>query len=321
MKKKLVSAIYFTYKRAILLDASLASIYKNFKNLDTKINIIYHFNEEHEQSYKYLFKKYSNKNIKVIKRSKSNFLEQDILFLLRPLNLLWLLRWKRIYRDFNNFKYLLENILKNIYTDFVMFVPDDQIFYKNTYIPNKVFDLILKNKYQTYYRFFTGDHFIGKYSLPKKMNVVQFTDQGIDFFRWSNKDAHAKYLWNYRFTIEGTVFHKDALIKLLKPMLYHNPITLEAVGLWESRFRNFFEYGISSNQRTAASYNINNVQNLVNTPNSSYDPDKLMEFYMRGYRIFYKHSDFDIKKLDIVPKNLLLKKLDNKSIVRYKDLL
>ena len=40
MKKKLVSAIYFTYKRAILLDASLDSIYKNFKNLDTKINII-----------------------------------------------------------------------------------------------------------------------------------------------------------------------------------------------------------------------------------------------------------------------------------------
>jgi hypothetical protein len=104
-------------------------------------------------------------------------------------------------------------------------------------------------------------------------------------------------------------------------MLYHNPITLEAVGLWESRFRNFFEYGISSNHRSAASYNINNVQNLVNTPNSSYDPDKLMELYMCGYRIFYKHSDFDIKKLDIVPKNLLLKKLDNKSIVRYKDLL
>jgi len=86
------------------------------------------------------------------------------------------------------------------------------------------------------------------------------------------------------------------------------------------RFKNFFEYGISSNHRTAACYYINNVQNLVNTPNSSYDPDKLMELYIRGYRIFYKHSDFDIKKLDIVPKNLLLKKLDNKSIVRYKDL-
>ena len=321
MKKNLVSAIYFSYKRAILLEASLNSIYKNFKNLDSKINVIYHFNKNHNQSYKNLVKKYSNKNINFIKRNKKNFFNQEIFFILRPLNLLWLLRWRAIYYDFNNFKYLLENVLKNINADFVMFVPDDQIFYKNTYIPNKVFDLILENKYQTYYRFFTGDHFVGKYSLPKKMKIDQFSDQGIDFFRWSNNDPYAKYLWNYRFTIEGTVFHKDALIKLLSPMLYHNPITLEAIGLWESRFRNLFEYGISSNIRTAASYNINNVQNLVNTPNSFYNVDKLMELYMRGYRIFYKQSDFDIKKLDIVPNNLLLRKLNNNSVVRYKDVI
>jgi len=321
MKKNLVSAIYFSYKRAILLEASLNSIYKNFKNLDSKINVIYHFNKNHNQSYKNLIKKYSNKNINFIRRKKKNFFNQEIFFILRPLNLLWLLRWRAIYYDFNNFKYLLENVLKNINTDFVMFVPDDQIFYKNTYIPNEVFELILENKYQTYYRFFTGDHFVGKYSLPKKMKIDQFSDQGIDFFRWSNNDPHAKYLWNYRFTIEGTVFHKDALIKLLSPMLYHNPITLEAIGLWESRFRNLFEYGISSNIRTAASYNINNVQNLVNTPNSFYNVDKLMELYMRGYRIFYKQSDFDIKKLDIVPNNLLLRKLNNNSVVRYKDVI
>lgn len=319
MKTK-VSAIYFTYKRAILLDASLKSIFKNFKNLNKKINIIYNFNKEHDESYRYLINKYSKKNIKFIKRSKKNFFSQNFFSILRPLNLLWLLKWKRIYYEFNNFKYLLEDLLKNIDTDFVTFVPDDQIFYKETYIPNKVFDLILKNKYHSYYRFFTGDHFAGKYSLPKKMRVEQFTDQGVDFFRWSNKDPYAKYLWNYRFTIEGTIFHKDALIKFLKPMLYHNPITLEAIGLWESRFRKFFVYGLSSNSRTAASYNINNVQNLVSTPNSNYNPDKLMELYMQGYEIFYKLSDFDNKKIDIVPNDLLLKKFNNKSIVRYKDL-
>ena len=320
MKKK-VSAIYFTYKRAILLDASLKSIFKNFKNLDKKINIIYNFNKEHDKSYRHLINKYSKKNIKFIKRSKKNFFSQNFFSILRPLNLLWLLKWKKIYYEFNNFKYLLEDLLKNIDTDFVMFVPDDQIFYKETYIPNKVFDLILDDKYQSYYRFFTGNHFTGKYSLPKKMRVQQFTDQGVNFFRWSNKDPHAKYLWNYRFTIEGTVFHKDALLKLLKPMLYHNPITLEAIGLWESRFRKLFEYGLSSNYRTAASYNINNVQNLVSTPNSNHNPDKLMELYMQGYELFYKMSDFGNKKIDIVPNNLLLKKFNNKSVVRYKDLI
>ena len=46
-----------------------------------------------------------------------------------------------------------------------------------------------------------------------------------------------------------------------------------------------------------------------------------MELDIPSHRIFYKHSDFVIKKIDIFLKNLLLKKLDNKSIVRYKDLL
>jgi hypothetical protein len=318
MKTK-VSAIYFTYKRAILLDASLKSIFKNFKNLDKKINIIYNFNKEHDESYRYLINKYSKKNIKFIKRVKKNFFSQNFFSIFRPLNILWLLKWRRIYYEFNNFKYLLEDLLKNIDTDFVTFVPDDQIFYKETYIPSKVFDLISENKYQSYYRFFTGDHFVGKYSLSKKMRVEQFTDQGVNFFRWSNKDPYAKYLWNYRFTIEGTIFHKDALIKLLKPMVYHNPITLEAIGLWESRFRNFFEYGISSNNRTAATFQINNVQNLVKNQCASFDPNILMNKYMNGYRMHYSLSDFNPDKLDIVPKKLFLKRNGSKfNIQTYK---
>jgi hypothetical protein len=46
-----------------------------------------------------------------------------------------------------------------------------------------------------------------------------------------------------------------------------------------------------------------------------------MELYMQGYEVFYKMSDFDNKKIDIVPNNLLLKKFNNKSVVRYKDLI
>jgi len=308
-----ISVIYFTYKRAILLDASLGSIQKNFINLDNNINVIYHYDSEHHPSYQKLLKNFS-KNVNFIKRTKKNIFSNNLLFLLRPLNLLWFLRWRKIVLDFSNFKYLLENILKNLKTDFVTLVPDDQIFYKKTLIPNKALELILKNKDQTYYRFFTGNHFKGKYSLPKKMNVDYYNDQGINFFKWSNEDMYAKNLWKYRFTIEGTIFHKDALIKFLEPILYHNPITLEALGLWESRLRNFFKYGISASERTAASFNINNVQNLVKTPNSGYSVDFLMKSYMDGAKISWNEKDFSREKCDIVPSKLYLKK-DNKNIL------
>ena len=45
----------------------------------------------------------------------------------------------------------------------------------------------------------------------------------------------------YRFTIEGTIYERKALLKFLRPFIYHNPITLEAIGLWEARTRDFFE--------------------------------------------------------------------------------
>ena len=99
-----VSAIYFTYKRAILLEASLKSIQKNFLNLDSDINVIYHYNSAHHQSYQKLLKNFS-RNVNFIQRTDKNILYNNPLFLLRPLNLLWFLRWRRIVLDFNNFKY------------------------------------------------------------------------------------------------------------------------------------------------------------------------------------------------------------------------
>lgn len=302
-----ISAIYFTYKRAILLDASLRSIQKNFVNLEKKINIIYHYDNKHEYSYQRLKKNFA-KNLNFIQRQEQSIFSNNISLLLRPLNVLWFLRWRKIFLEFNNFKYLLENILKNLKTEFVTFVPDDQIFYKKTFIPKMALDLISQSKEKTYYRFFTGDHFKGKYSLPKKMHIKYFNSENVNFFKWSNEDYYANNLWNYRFTIEGTVFHRDALVNFLKPILYHNPITLEALGLWESRFRGFFKYGISSSERTAATYNINNVQNLVKTPNSNNSPDLLMNYYINNYKIDWNIKDFIKSKLDIVPKKVVLKK-------------
>lgn len=306
MLNKNISAIYFTFKRAILLHASYESLIKNFENFNNELKIIYHYDEKHEHSYENFFASYPNLKENLIQRKNKNYFVNN-LKIFRPLNLLWLARWPKMFKEFNNFKYLLENILYNLKNDFVMFVPDDQIFYKKTIIPSKALELISNNKLNMYYRFFTGNHFIGKYSLDPKLNIETFNDNGIKFFKWSNKDKNARNLWNYRFTIEGTIFHKEGLLNLLKPMIYHNPITLEAIGLWESRFRGLFIDGLSAQDRTAATYNINNVQKLVETPNSFHNPDKLMEYYNRGYRLKYNLEDFDKSKLDIVPKNIVLK--------------
>ena len=316
MINKNISVIYFTYKRAILLQASYKSLNENFDNFNDDIKIIYHHNKLHEESYDKFFNENPFLKTNLIYREKKNYLTNN-LKILRPLNLLWIARWPKMFLEFNTFKYILEDVIKNMKNDFVMFVPDDQIFYKKTKIPKKALQLISENKDSMYYRFFTGNHFVGKYSLPPKLTLEKFQSDGVKFFKWSNKDKNAVNLWNYRFTIEGTIFHKDGLLKLLKPMIYHNPITLEAIGLWESRFRGLFVNGLSAEERTAATYNINNVQKLVNTPNSFHNADKLMEYYNLGYRLEYNEKDFDRNKLDIVPNKITLRHNSTDNILNF----
>ena len=118
MKNK-ISVIFFTYKRAILLDAALKSLINNSKDLISyPINIIYHHDKNHEKSYKLLNDRYKKK-VKFYKREKKSFYS-IFLKLLRPLNFLWLLRYPSMLRNYTNFKEILEIILQKNRNELVM---------------------------------------------------------------------------------------------------------------------------------------------------------------------------------------------------------
>ena len=278
---KNVSIIIFTYKRAILLDAALYFLFKNFKHLKLPVHVIYHCHPDHINSYNILKKKWVKKKVFFYERKKISVLNVLKFIIIRPLNILWLLKWPDILKKKNNFKFILEKILKNLKTDYVSLMPDDQIFFKKTIVSNKVFEIINNNKKSYFYRFFTGDHFKNYNFLPKKLKVKSYSDNFTPFFEWSHKNANFENspLWNYRFTIEGTIFHKNILLKLISSFLYHNPITLEAIGLWESRFRGFFSNGLSSKERSAAGFQINSVQNYVFHHNNNFCTEILMNAY------------------------------------------
>jgi len=317
-----VSLVIFTYKRAILLDEVLLSIFKNFKNLSLPIYVIYHSDPKHKKSYSILKKKWKNKKIIFYERKKVSIINLLKYFLINPLNFLWILRWPDILKNWNSFKFLLEKIIKNIKTEYVTMVPDDQYFFDKTIVSNKVFEIISKSRKDYFYRFFTGDHFKGYNSLPKKLKLKIYKDKFAPFFGWSHEKSTFRQspLWNYRFTIEGTVFHKDTLFKLISPYLYHNPITLEAIGLWESRFRGFFFNGLSSKKRTAAGFQINSVQKYVFHRNHNFSTEILMKAYLKGYRLLINRSIFKRDNFDVVPDNIFFKKKNSRKI-SYKNLI
>lgn len=302
MKK--ISLIIFSYNRAILLDVVLFYIFKNFKNKPKKIDIIYHYDKNHKRSYDILEKKWKKYNVYFHIRKKISIFKFGLL-IFRPLNLLWFIRWPSIIKYSNNFKLLLENIIDKNKNSFLSMVTDDQIFFKKTVIPNLIFDKLIKEK-KIFYRFFTGNHFKDNHKIHPKLKVVNYNKIKPKIFSWNTEDKYALASWKYRFTIDGTIYKKDDLLKLIKPMIYHNPITLEAIGLWESRFRGFFKIGYSTQKRTAAHYQINNVQQLVMNQCSNFNPDILMRAYLRGCKLKIDVNEFIENKFNILPKKIYL---------------
>jgi hypothetical protein len=313
-----VTLVLFTYNRAIILDSVLSSIFKNFKNVPDRIHIIYHYNKKHELSYEILKEKWKKFNIQFHIRKNISILNFFLLIFLRPLNIIWLLRWPAIIKNSNDFKFILERIIEKSRNNFITMVTDDQIFFEKTKIPNFIFERLTCEK-KTFYRFFTGNHFKDEHKIYENLKIENFENVKPKVFKWNLTDRFAFASWKYRFTIDGTIYKKNDLLELIKPIIYHNPITLEAIGLWESKLRGFFKYGYSAQKRTAAHYQINNVQKLVINQCSNFDPQVLMKAYELGYRLKINKKEFIKNKFNILPVKLNLYKKNK--VINYEKFL
>jgi CRISPR/Cas system CSM-associated protein Csm2 small subunit len=150
INKNTIDVIIFTYKRAILLDACIKSIIKFSSNINYPINIIYNYDKDHHKSYVKLKKIYGNK-IKFHTRNKKNIFN-DIRLLLRPLNIIWIYKWKRMLNNYSNFKDLLENILRDSKSELTMLCTDDTFFYKKNHINKKICEKIIKDGKNSWFR-------------------------------------------------------------------------------------------------------------------------------------------------------------------------
>lgn len=301
MKKK-ISVIFFSFKRAIILDSALSNIIKNSGHLiEYPINIILHQDHYHSKSYNLLKKRFKNK-IKIYTREKQNIFKQFFL-MFRPLNLIWILRYPWMLKNFTNFKIILETILKKKKSELIMMCTDDTIFYKKLKITKKIFEIINSQKKKIFFRSNFGLNLKGLYYAKK--NSYKFLDKKNNYIFWNAKNKNCNYHMKYHFQVEGAVYQRASLLKFLKPILYHNPITLEAIGYREAKLRGFFENTISQRDRTAVTYEVNSVQRdtrLRFDYRIQLNPLLMMNAYLNNY-ILYNPVPFKMKKFSkIIPK-------------------
>lgn len=314
-KNNRVTLVIFSYNRANQLNFLLKSVVKKIKHISYPIHIILKPSLKHEKSYDLLKKNWRSK-IKIYRRKKINYysLIKDLIFW--PLNLVWLFRWPSILTECNNFKSILQKIIIETKDSFIMISTDDQYIYKKTHFPEKVFSLLREHKEKITYRFNTSDKFKDENRLDPKMEIKYFDkNKKSKFFKWYNNDKYAKYVWKYRFHVDGSIYHRSSLLSFIKRFIFNNPITLEGIGLWESRFRNYFAIGLSSATRSNIGIQANNIQKLVNTPRSYFNINVLRIAFENGYNFHIKNSDIDENKHIYVPKDIFF--IKNGKIFSY----
>ncbi|WP_282629785.1 hypothetical protein [Empedobacter sedimenti] len=299
--------IIFSYNRAMQLDFLLRSIISRFKIDNYSIAVIYHTTGNHNIGYDLLKKKYKEYNfIKFYERSEGY-----------DLGILPALNCRSHFKFFNkyhfknkkrdNFKGLLENLLKSASHEFVMFDTDDGYFNSDFTISNDVLNLIRNNKTQVSYRNYVGENIEGYPDYVKDWGEFKLWDYYYD----NTKITH----WSYPFSVDGTIYHTKGLLSIISRVAYHNPITFEDRVFHFVKRNKLLGIGLSPKKSILNGTVLNRVSVDTNNAALNIDINFLNEKFIEGYElelVFPERSNH----VNIVPLIVSIKK-DNSSKVIY----
>lgn len=310
--KNSLQIIIFSFNRAMQLDCLIRSIFERIKNINYKIAIIFHCSEPHKLSYERLQEEYKSCGIlKFYERSASvSFRKDKLPYLFNSLNLARFIKHKYFRKKGDNFKRLTEDIIGISDMEFTMSLTDDGYFFDNVTIPEKLFEIIRNNPEQSSYRMYVGDNLVNFPSSIKK------TEYG---YNWNYLDSNLKDHWSYPFAVDATIYHTKSLLKIIKPVLYHMPVTLESTVLHLCKTKLYFTDGWSPFKSVFVGISLNRVANVLKGRSGNMNPDLLKEYFIEGYRLNY---DFIIPPLEtgIIPDKLILHNVNGeKKIIEIKD--
>ncbi len=296
---KNTTIVVFTYKRAFQLDAFIKSAIDYYPYLKLPINIVYHYDPIHDESYEKLFLKW-NDFIKVYKRGKNNS-SFNYFDLFRPFNLLWYLKFSWLRRYYDDFKDILLKIISNSKSPFFILSTDDQVFYKNVFIHEKIFETISLSP-KKYTMRLTSNFKFKDENIEKNLNKYQI--ENYKYLYWKASKQPKNTFWKYRFNVDGTIFETQYLYKFLNKFIFNMPTTLESIGLWESRFRGYYNECLGSHDRSFIGLQLSNIQTSINTPSAKFDLNYLMKLYLEDF--YLKTSDLEIneEKYIFIPRKI-----------------
>ncbi|WP_394665625.1 hypothetical protein [uncultured Chryseobacterium sp.] len=297
--------VIFSYNRALQLDYLLNSALEHFKT-DYKIVVLYHTTGTHKDGYDLLMKKYEHhQRVSFIERK--NVLFDSSFFKVIKSKKDWkFFKKKNLFNKHgDNFKGLLQKIIRKSGCEFVMFNTDDGVFFEDVVIPEEVFNIIKSNPENASYRLYVGENINGQ---------PDYLERKQDYYLWdyyADKNIHH---WSFPFAVDGTIYHSKGLLKHLEKMIYHNPVTLEENGVEYVWLHKIFKIGMSPIRSKLVATKLNRVSVDTLNPTIHIKPEFLNEKFLDGYTLKLVIPE-NIDNANIVPSEIYLIKGDLKELI------
>lgn len=273
----MIQIVVFSFNRALQLDALLSSVQRHWSGMEYKLAVLYNTSDEQYQAgYEMLEKKYPQYRFIKEKKGKHYYAFNEYLSLF---NLKKIIKYKHCRCQKSNFRDLLIKTVTESPCKHVMFLTDDSVFIRKVEISNETLRWIDKNPNQSSFSLRLGE-FVNtpKKQLPAPINNI---------ISWNYSDYDKSNNWGYRFSVDGHVYSKSLIIKLIKNIIFNNPSTLEAYLHNFTDSHNLLNNGKTNTEPFLLSYPINMVQTIVNNKSLGVSEKLLNDNFLNGKHLVY----------------------------------
>lgn len=267
MSNNKISTIIFSFDRAMQLSLLLKSIvqYDIFNNLN--INILFCCSSaDYRKAYEKLQSQYPQ--FRWIEETvfKKPELNRDFDFFYWH-NVYWWLKYRHLRKNKSNFKQMILQILSGNRNKSVMFLTDDSLVYRDIEIPN-----IQDEK--SVFSLRHGMHLVGgKY---KK------TGNSIEWNVYENDEATD---WGYPFSVDGHIYNKAALLKIIRKIIFNNPNTMEGNIACYCKEKHLFPHIKANKNSCLLGFELNRVQSVADNHHLGISQEQLNRYFLDGYQL------------------------------------
>lgn len=273
----MIEIIIFSFNRALQLDALLNSIQKSWITTEYKLTVLYNTSSSNfQKGYQILQQNYPQYTFIKETSGRKIFPIKNYLSLF---NLKKIIKYKHCRYERSNFRDLLIKIITNTPCKQIMFLTDDSIFIRKIEINDELLEWINQDPNHNSFSLRLGQ----SVNTPQK----QLPSPIRNIISWNYSDYDKSNNWGYRFSVDGHIYNKQLIIKLINKIIFNNPSTLEAHLHNYTYIHNLLNKGKTGTEPYLLSYPINIVQTIVNNKSLGVSETLLNEYFLHGKHLIY----------------------------------